>query len=300
MQRTRLDIRDWEAFVTLVQLGHFGNTADALGITQSAVSQRLSKLESDLQLKLMMRTSRGAEPTPEGARLLLPARALIAAKRAALEAAEAIRKNGARPIRLVLSNAVAHTTLLPRLKVALEAALEVDFFVDVLAANDVEATLLSGENDLAVTTLPISRPGVEEKLVATLPMGIALPAETALQSIKIEELCRHPLLLLPRETEPELFDALISIATQAGHTLQIKHSVVSFPSILAMVQMGMGWGLIPLAMAEATPKGVKVLPFELAASPSIRVRFAWRAEDHRVRDLARLVGADIALADQSS
>ncbi len=286
MKRSRFDIRDWEAFAVLERVRHFGQAADALGITQSAVSQRISKLESDLGLKLLTRSNRGVDPTEAGQALQSYACALLAAKRNALEAAAAIQTNGARPARLLLSNAVVHTAVLPTLKRALEETLSGRFDVDVEPADIVETRLLSGVCDLALTTLPVSRDGVQQDLLTRLPMGVAVPDDAAHDRISMKDLCRNPLLVVPRSIEPHLFDGLVAAAAKAGQNLRIERSIVAFPSILAMVAMGKGWGIVPLAMADATPKGVRIVPLSLPEPPTIRVMAAWRTENEIAARLA--------------
>ncbi len=292
MKRQRLDIRDWEAFVTLTRLRHFGHAADELGITQSAISQRIAKLEGDLRLKLLIRSNQGVEPTDAGLALLPEARALIAAKRNALEAAAAIREEGARPLRLLLSNAIIHTVILPKLRQALEKAQGSAFQVDVEAADEVESSLASGECDLALTTLPMAREDIEERLLTRLPMAVAVPADVELKQVHIKTLCRHPLLMVPRDTEPDLFDRLLVAARSAGQVLQVAQPIVAFPSILAMVAMGKGWGIVPLAMKGATPDGVKVLPLQMREPPVIRVFMSWRSSNAWAGKLVDVLKSD--------
>ena len=292
MKRQRLDIRDWEAFVTLTRLRHFGHAADELGITQSAISQRIAKLERDLHLKLLVRSNQGVAPTDAGLALLPEARALIAAKRNALEVAAAIREEGARPLRLLLSNAIIHTAILPQLRQALEALQGAAFQVDVEAADEVEASLASGECDLALTTLPMVREDFEERLLTRLPMAVAVPSDVALKQVQIRTLCRHPLLMVPRDTEPDLFDRLVVAARSTGQVLQVAQPVVAFPSILAMVAMGKGWGIVPLAMRGATPGGVKVLPLQMGDPPVIRVFLSWRSSNAWAGELAGALKAE--------
>ncbi|MEM1047864.1 MAG: LysR family transcriptional regulator [Pseudomonadota bacterium] len=291
MKRTRFDIRDWEAFAVLERVRHFGQAADELGITQSAVSQRISKLETDLDLKLLSRSNRGVEPTEAGRALQPYACALLAARRNALEAAAAIRANGARPARLLLSNAVVHTAVLPTLRQALEETLHGRFDVDVEPADIVETRLLSGVCDLAVTTLPVTRDGVEQSVLTRLPMGVAVPADATHDQISMKELCRNPLLVVPRSIEPHLFDGLVVAAAKAGQSLRIERSIVAFPSILAMVAMGKGWGIVPLAMTDATPNGVRIVPLALPEPPTIRVLAAWRSENTTAVRLAESLHA---------
>lgn len=54
----------------VVTHGSFTAAARELGVTQSALSQRMKRLEGDLGLRLLWRTTRSLAPTPAGQRLL--------------------------------------------------------------------------------------------------------------------------------------------------------------------------------------------------------------------------------------
>jgi LysR family nitrogen assimilation transcriptional regulator len=58
--------------------GPFTRAAEELWITQSALSQQVRRLEEELGVRLLHRTSRGAEPTPAGADLLARAETVLA------------------------------------------------------------------------------------------------------------------------------------------------------------------------------------------------------------------------------
>src|SRR5215218_4808598 len=63
-----MDPRFLRTFVTVARLGSFSGAARELGYTQSAVSQHIGVLESDLGALLLLR--RPVAPTEAGARLL--------------------------------------------------------------------------------------------------------------------------------------------------------------------------------------------------------------------------------------
>jgi len=64
-----MEIRDLEYFAAVAQHRHLGRAADALGITQPALSKSLGRLESSLGVKLARRSTKGVELTPEGTAL---------------------------------------------------------------------------------------------------------------------------------------------------------------------------------------------------------------------------------------
>ncbi len=57
------------ALKKVVELGSFTKAAEALGYTQSAVSQMISSLEGELSMKLLVRSRHGAKLTIEGEEL---------------------------------------------------------------------------------------------------------------------------------------------------------------------------------------------------------------------------------------
>ncbi|MEU7476462.1 LysR family transcriptional regulator [Lentzea sp. NPDC042327] len=72
-----MDLGAVRAFLAVVDTGHFTEAADHLGLSQQAVSKRIARLESDLDVVLLTRSRTGAGPTEDGAAFLPHARALI-------------------------------------------------------------------------------------------------------------------------------------------------------------------------------------------------------------------------------
>ncbi|WP_327119782.1 LysR family transcriptional regulator [Nocardia sp. NBC_01730] len=87
---TDLDLGAVRAFVAAVDQRQFSLAADLLGISQQAISKRITKLETQLGTMLFERVRTGIRPTIAGARLLPHARSLLAA---ADEAVMSIRDN---------------------------------------------------------------------------------------------------------------------------------------------------------------------------------------------------------------
>src|SRR4030081_3162247 len=71
-----MELRDIEYFAVIAEHGHLGRAADALGLSQPALSKSLRRLEQALQAKLVRRTPKGVELTPEGSVLFLRVREL--------------------------------------------------------------------------------------------------------------------------------------------------------------------------------------------------------------------------------
>src|SRR5262245_50762478 len=74
---TRPDFLGLEAFVAITERGNFRMAAAHLGITQTALSHRMRKLEAYLGVSLLHRTTRRVSLTPSGLSLLPRAKTLI-------------------------------------------------------------------------------------------------------------------------------------------------------------------------------------------------------------------------------
>ena len=64
-----MELRDIEYFSVIAEHRHLGRAAEALKLSASALTKCLRRLERTLQVKLVTRTPKGVELTPEGAAL---------------------------------------------------------------------------------------------------------------------------------------------------------------------------------------------------------------------------------------
>lgn len=69
-----MNLKQLEVFMAVAESGSFSRAAEMTFLTQSTVSQHISSLESEFELKLLDRTSKGAFPTEAGKLLLRHAR----------------------------------------------------------------------------------------------------------------------------------------------------------------------------------------------------------------------------------
>src|SRR5438270_2558372 len=180
----------------VIKRGSFSAAADALSYTQSAVSQAIARLESEVGATLVVRDRRGVKPTAAGATLVEHAEAIFAQIGAAEEDLAAVL--GVRGGRLrVASFPSAGATLMPE-AVALFRRGHPDVALTLAEGEPEEMAprLRAGEFDLA---LLFRFPGATAELgdgfrTVTLledPMHLALPVEHPLASraaLRLEDL----------------------------------------------------------------------------------------------------------------
>src|SRR5215475_7606057 len=73
----KIDVLGVQAFIAIADHGGFGKAADALHITQTALTRRLQNLEATLGVTLVERTTRSVALTPTGREFFAQARRLL-------------------------------------------------------------------------------------------------------------------------------------------------------------------------------------------------------------------------------
>ncbi len=135
------ELSDLTAFVTVAQAGGFRQAARANGGSASSLSEAVSRLEAQLGVRLLNRSTRSVAPTEAGARLLDRLGPALGEVAAALDVVNGFRDRPAGTLRLNVPVAVARLVLPgivpPFLAAYPDIRLEVvadDSFVDMLAA----------------------------------------------------------------------------------------------------------------------------------------------------------------------
>eukprot|EP01034_Spumella_vulgaris_P040197 gene40198-49710_t len=89
-----MELRQLRYFVRIVELGSMGRAAADLDMVQSALSQQISRLESELSTRLLQRTSKGAVPTEAGLAFFREAQLALRHADQAARAAQQARLTG--------------------------------------------------------------------------------------------------------------------------------------------------------------------------------------------------------------
>ncbi len=147
-------------FATVVQTGSFSRAADALHISQPAISKGVRDFELQVGCRLLDRTSKGVRPTREGQALLRHAETLFAAERAAEDELLSLRNLEAGSLRIGASTTIATYMIAEHLGRFRRQYPGIDLHVvsantrdiaDLMLAHNIEIALVEGpieDNDL--------------------------------------------------------------------------------------------------------------------------------------------------------
>ena len=137
----QVDLGDLNAFVAVAQAKGFREGARLMGASASGLSEAVRRLESQLGVRLLNRTTRSVSPTEAGQRLLTRLRPALSEVEAALDVVNNFRERPAGTLKLNVPMSAARLVLPAVIPGFLEAYPEIrldvvaeESFVDILAA----------------------------------------------------------------------------------------------------------------------------------------------------------------------
>jgi DNA-binding transcriptional LysR family regulator len=261
-----LDPRQLRAFLTIVRLGSLGLAAEALHITQPALSRIVRRLESQLGVQLFERRTTGMELTSFGYALLPHATFLSEEAALAIEQINSLRGLGQGTIRIgavasaaiMLLPAVLESVLArwPNLHVQITEAVE-----DVL-----KVALTNNSIDVAVSGLMEESEDIvqvaEHKF--TDRYSVISAATNPLQqrtNLTVHDVVGIPWVMPPAEAEPRrLFNLLISRLGVAPPRIAVETRSPSVIKAMVAKTHYLGWLPQPLFASEQAAGLIKALP----------------------------------------
>lgn len=166
-----------EAFLAVVRLGGFTRAADAVHLSQPALSRRIGLLEHALGRPLFERGRKGARLTDAGAAFLPHAQAALASLRDGAAAVEALGQADAGRLTLAIVGTLASTDLTARLRQFRDDHPRLQLLLRTGNSAEVSGLVRRGEATLGVRYFPdpapdvVSRPLHREPLVVVAAAG---------------------------------------------------------------------------------------------------------------------------------
>ena len=154
-----MTLRQYEAFLKTVQCASVSAAAQALGVSQSALTQLLAGLERDCGFPLLVRNRGGVHLTPAG-KALLPAVQQVCAADAHLRGRiQEVRERAGGTIRIATFKSVAVNWLPPMIKQFQVQHPEARFRLFDGAYAEVDAYVRSGTVDMGFISCPCAATG---------------------------------------------------------------------------------------------------------------------------------------------
>ncbi|GGH64939.1 LysR family transcriptional regulator [Comamonas phosphati] len=238
-----MELRQLRYFVRIVELGSMSRAALDLDLVQSALSQQISRLESELSTRLLQRTPRGVTPTEAGQAFFHEAQLTLRHAEQAVHAAQQARLSGA--VSMGLSPTIASVLGLPLMRAMRERYPDVRLHMVSALSGHLTGLLNARQLDLAI--LFDTRNGrrwsvtplLEEQLflIQSRQQPVA-PQILHATPVSLEQLQQVP-LILPSGSHG-LRSSVMASFTSAGFQSQMAMEIDSLPLLMEAVGAGLG------------------------------------------------------------
>ncbi|EHR1564113.1 tricarballylate utilization LysR family transcriptional regulator TcuR [Salmonella enterica] len=240
-----MELRQLRYFVRIIETGSMGSAAQDLDIGVSALSQQMSRLENELAIRLLQRTSRGVTPTNAG--LAFYSQAQLALRHAddAILAAREARLSG--HVSVGMAPSTASILGIPFLHAMQENYADVRLHVVESLSGNLERMINTRQIDLAVVFQKdkilrwSARPILEEQLflIGSHALLAALPDNP----ITPEQLADIP-LIMPSQGHG-LRGRLDAVCQEHALNVEIVAEIDGLALLMRAVRDGLGATLQP-------------------------------------------------------
>lgn len=171
----KINLRQIEVFRAVMLTGSISAAAKLLYVSQPAISRLLSHTEQRLGFALFRRTKGRLYPTPEARRMLAEVNSVYEGIERVNEIAEDLAANRTGSLRVSCSPNLGQTVL-PRAIARFRLAHpEVRIVVRTQIPANMLRALLSGQAELGVSTMPLTHPNLEARVLARNPIVALVP-----------------------------------------------------------------------------------------------------------------------------
>jgi DNA-binding transcriptional LysR family regulator len=300
-----MELRQLRYFITLAEELHFGRAAAREHIVQSALSQQLQRLERELDVLLLDRTTHHVELTPAGSAFLIEARQILAhVERAAVAAQRAASSAPSLRVGIVDASYDSMPQILHQVQ---QQYPELEIHQIEAGVPEQFRLLVDGRLDVGIGRASLAPPEVASELFRLDPLGVLVPQEHRLAAspgVPVARLAAEPLLFAEEQRSPEFNQFVIELCRSVGFVPRLyRGTVESIRAAVDLVAQGRCALCVPASCVVAVPGIV----WRQLVAPVSRYPWSvlWRAGDHseHVRALvasARTLSQEFGWLDPSS
>lgn len=230
--------------LTAIDKGSLTKAGQALGYTQSYLTQIMKAFEEEVGFPLLVKTNRGVEPTQE-ARNLLPAmrRLIESEEQFDQEVAElqGLRKGTIR-IGTYVSTSVYWVPQI--IEYFRNNYPQVVFQIEELGHDEMIDRLVEGSLDIALMSYPGDRASIDFIPVLEDPMLLVLPPGHELSKydrVPVGKLKDHPFIMTYKSYDQDPH----RVFEEAGFFPEVRYYSRDDFAVLSMVQRGLGLAILP-------------------------------------------------------
>lgn len=238
-------------FISVIEKGTIAAAAEHEHIAPAAISKRISDLEQDLQVQLLVRTNKGVQPTPAGLALAtLSRRALHELEGVTIQMREYV--SGLRGYIRIHANISAITQFLPQdIQSFLKVYPNVHIDLEEKITPVILKSVADNEADVGIFSDTWRDDSVEVFDYRSDSLVLIVPSNHSLQGhsgFRFSSALAHDFIGLHHGSA--INRLLTTAASMENRALKLKVQVTSFDALCFMVNSGLGIGVLPLDIAR--------------------------------------------------
>lgn len=258
----RIDYLGLEAFVAIAEHGSFQRAAEALHLSQTALSHRLRKIEADLGAPLLTRSSREVSLTGAGQDLLSDARRLLKELGDSYMAVRARARRRRQQLSFACLPTIAHTLMPAVLHAFAERTPEVELTMYDIPAHRIAELVQSGDAEFGITIVSAQLPDLRVRALFDEPYELLMPAGhrlAAAEAVSQADLTGVAMARIMTQSKNRQLvgDALAEMRDR----IDWRYSVQNATMAMALVAEGAAMTILPRSAADFAPRGVLRKPF---------------------------------------
>jgi DNA-binding transcriptional LysR family regulator len=261
-----VEIGQVEAFLAVGTFGGFRRAADALRVTQPAISARIRALETSLGVPLFVRSKTGLALSAAGRAFRPHAEQLLHAAASARQAVHDLRPSSGSAIQLAAALSIC-TYLLPDvLKRFQSTHPRVMITVRSGHSREVLEMVLAGQADIGIAR-SLHHPGVETLSLRDDPLVLVARPESEIARALLEEVAGQPLVFFDRGSSD--WTLTHGLFRRAGLVPNVVLEVETIETAKRMVERGMGLAFLPHLAVVHEIRRRRLVAVEVAAAETL-------------------------------
>ena len=270
-----MELYQLEAFEAIVAHGSFTRAAEALHLTQPAVTRQIASLEAELKTPLFDRLGRTVQMTSAGEALHRYAENIVRLTQEARQAVADIGTGETGRIEVGASSTLATYVLPPLLRRFRQTHPRVEIAIQTGVSAQILERVRAGEADIGLVTGDIRDPLLHTIYLADYETCVVVPPGHALaqrESIRASELAGNPLILM--ETGTNLRTYVDRLLNAAGVAEQVSMELDNVEAIKRMIEAELGISMLPVVAVRTEVAAGRLVALRLRDVPRAKRRIA--------------------------
>lgn len=269
-----MELRHLRYFVAVAEELHFGRAAKRLHLVQPALSKQVFNLEEELGVQLLHRTKRRVRLTEAGRVFLEESRQVLASAERAQDAARRAARGQTGRLAVGFIGPATYSVVPEILKLFRERFPDVELALHEWTTAEQIKRLHEEYIQVGFVRPPFGDMGLDLKTVRRDPVVIILPEGHPLASreaVPLKALEDEPLIMVPRQREPGVFDRFIALCNQAGFSPRVVQEAHQVHTIVGLVAARVGVSFAGDPITNLRRPGVVYRPL---CDPSLQLDLA--------------------------